>query len=161
MRGPGLTLRGLTAWNGTLLGGSVPRTLSLAGHPGLCLDAPVNVGASLLLQLWECNGHTNQLWLFDAGAWKIQYFADPSYCVDAGDMKQGTELKLWKCNGQKQQKWGYAYDTHSIYLNTSIVDGGLCMDSYAPIKEGNRLQVWVCNGYDQQQYNVLWGTTVR
>ena len=159
--GPGLALRAKPAWNGTLQGGSVPRTLSLAKHPGLCLDAPVNVAAGSLLQLWECNGHTNQLWLFDAGAWKIQYFPDPSKCIDAGDMKQGTALKLWDCNGLNQQKWGYAYNTRSIYLNTSIVDGGLCMDSYAPVQGGNRLHVWVCNGYDQQQYNVLWGTTVR
>ena len=69
-----------------LQGGSVPRTLSLRGHPGLCLDAPGNPGAGDLIQLWECNGHTNQLWLFDDGAYKIQYFADPTKCLDAGDM---------------------------------------------------------------------------
>ena len=94
----------------------MPRTLSLRGHAGLCLDAPGNVGDADLVQLCaplttrhhssafalipcravvgECNGHTSQLWLFDAGAYKVQYFADPSKCLDAGDMKEGTDIKL-------------------------------------------------------------------
>ena len=149
--------------NGTHLqamAGSVPRTLSLDAHPGLCLDAPGNVGASELVQLWECNGHTNQLWLFDSGAWKIQYYADPSKCLDAGDMKEGTQLKLWDCNAQDQQRWGYDYDTRTIYLAGSA-DASLCMDAYAPLAIGNFVQVWECNGLDQQRFNVFWGTTIR
>ena len=178
----------LTIWNGTnLQAGSVPRTLSLRGHAGLCLDAPGNVGAGALIQLCEsrdstrcscrpirptpgptahrvageCNGHTNQLWLFDDGAFKIQYFADPSKCLDAGDMNEGTEIKIWECNDLDQQKWGYDYNAGTIYLVNSVAEASKCMDSFAPPTGGNKLQVWSCNGLDQQQFNVMWGTTIR
>ena len=48
----------------------------------------------------ECNGHTSQLWIFDTGSYKIQYFANPSKCLDAGDMKDGTEIKICACTAR-------------------------------------------------------------
>ena len=54
--------------------GSVPRTILMRGIEGngLCLDVPSGIAQpGNLVQLWECNGHTSQLWLFDEGAWKI------------------------------------------------------------------------------------------
>ena len=114
-----------------------------------------------LIDLWECNGHTNQLFYFDDGAYKIQYAGNPSLCLDAGDMKEGTQLILWGCNGLPQQKWGYDYKEGTIYLADSVSEATLCADVFSPIKAGNKIQVWACNDYPQQQFDVNWGTTIR
>jgi hypothetical protein len=88
------------ARNGSAFSGeasSVPRTIALRSGPGLyCLDLPGGMGDDTRVQVWECNGHTDQLWLFDAGSWEIQYAADPSKCLDAGGGSQsGAELFMW------------------------------------------------------------------
>ena len=144
--------------------GSVPRTILMRGIDGngLCLDVPSGIAQpGNLVQLWECNGHTSQLWLFDEGAWKIQYAQQPDQCLDAGDMKEGTLLKLWPCNQMSQQKWGYDWQTGTIFLSDSRKDASLCADALAPLQQGNSVQVWGCNDYPQQQFNVFWGTTIR
>ena len=144
--------------------GSVPRTILMRGVDGngLCLDVPSGIAQpGNLVQLWECNGHSSQLWLFDEGAYKVQYAQQPGQCLDAGDMNEGTLLKLWPCNGYAQQQWGYDYNMGTIYLDKSRVDASLCADAFAPIQQGNSIQVWPCNGYAQQQFNVFWGTTIR
>ena len=145
--------------------GEVPRTISVRNQNGAyCLDNPgggaPNPGT--LLDVWECNGHTNQLFLFDAGAWKIQYAANPGLCLDAGkNMQEGSQVFLWECNGLPQQQWGYDWNEGTIYLKDSLTDASLCLDAYSPIGGGNNLQVWGCNGLPQQQFDVLWGTTIR
>jgi hypothetical protein len=113
----------------------------------------------------------NQQWLFDDGAWQIQYAADPTQCIDAGDMKPGTPVMLWGCNHLPQQKLGYDPVQGTIYLASSMAtvanatadppNAQYCLDTYAPTKMGNGVQVWNCNSEKQQQFDVLWGTTIR
>jgi hypothetical protein len=140
-------------------------TISVKGKSLLCLDlygGDTRNGSPL--QLWECNGHQSQLWLFEAGKYAIQYAADPSKCVDAGSMSQGTKLQIWDCNGLKQQNLGFDPKEGTIYLSQSNADSplaSLCFDAYAPTAQGNAIQVWGCNAQPQQQWNVQWGTSIR
>jgi len=144
-------------------GGSVPRTITLRNNPTMCLDIPGGHDQpASLIELWECNGNTNQLWLFDAGRWAIQYAADPTKCLDAGAaMTKGALVMLWNCNSLPQQKWGYDYKAGTIYLAGSDSDASLCLDAFQDQKAGNQLQLWDCNEYQQQQFNVNLGTTIR
>jgi hypothetical protein len=44
---------------------------STDGEDLLCLDVPTGQAANHpIIQLWECNGHTNQLWLWGGPALK-------------------------------------------------------------------------------------------
>ena len=101
---------------------------------------------------------------FDAGAWKIQYAADPSLCLDAGDpLRNGSQpgalVWVWDCNNLPQQAWGYDSDSGDIYLKDS--DPKLCLDVYSDMKLGNQVQVWECNSQPQQLFDINWGTTIR
>jgi len=71
--------------------------------------------------VWECNGSPNQQWRFAGGSFQIQYYADQSKCVDAGDMKLHRKLQIWDCNDLPQQHWGYDADPaqKTIYLSDS------------------------------------------
>jgi hypothetical protein len=70
-----------------------------------------------------CAGHTwshsAQGWTFADGDWHIRFKADPSKCLDAGDMQAGFALMIWDCSDLPQQKWGYDADARTIYLADS------------------------------------------
>lgn len=146
-----------------LRGGSVPKTFSLRSNSLMCIDVPGGHAQKAgEIELWECNGHSGQLWIFDADAWQIQYAADPTKCLDAGvSPAQGSIVMIWDCNGLQQQAWGYDEKQGSVYLKYSSSDASLCLDAFSDQKAGNKLQVWTCNGYPQQQFNVMYGTTIR
>jgi hypothetical protein len=57
-----------------------------------------------------------QGWTFDGWSSHIRYKADPSKCLDAGDMQAGFALMIWDCSDLPQQKWGYDADAQTIYL---------------------------------------------
>ena len=57
------------------------------------------------MQLWTCNGASNQLWFTLPDG---QIVNDGSgRCLDdpAASSKAGTRLQIWDCNGQIQQSW--------------------------------------------------------
>ncbi|MCX4759409.1 RICIN domain-containing protein [Streptomyces sp. NBC_01275] len=76
-----------------------------------CLDGDLNTipanGAKV--QLWACNGWTNQTWLWH-GATLTNL--EGGQCLD-GDLTQipanGAKVQLWACNGWSNQNW----TTHS------------------------------------------------
>jgi len=129
------------------------------------------------LQIWQCNGHENQLFFFDSGKWIIQWAGDSSKCIDAGSgMKAGTGLMLWDCNGQSQQIWGYDTEKKTIFLAKSLLGTNLtsasphveaplaryCMDLAGASKSlGNAVQLWNCNNLWEQQFVLSRGITIR
>jgi hypothetical protein len=141
--------------------GSVPHTISLrAKDKGLlCIDVPGALAQKASsIDLWECNGHTNQLFLFDPGTWRIQYAADPTVCLDAGgNPKAGSGVMLWPCNGLAQQRFGYDGKAGRVYLK----DTSLCIDVFSSMSLGNKVQMWTCNSAPQQVLDVNWGTSIR
>ena len=108
-------------------GSEIPMTIALRARPSnevLCLDVPGAVAQNPFIDLWECNGHANQLFYFDAGSYSIRYAAVPTKCIDAGDpskggMAPGALLMLWDCNGLPQQQFGYDWNMGTIYLSAT------------------------------------------
>jgi hypothetical protein len=74
-----------------------------------CLDADLNTiaGNGTKVQLWDCNGWSNQKWIYDAISHTI-YSLYNGRCLDAdlnGIGANGTKAQLWDCNGWANQKW--------------------------------------------------------
>jgi len=133
-------------------------TTRVDGNNKKCLDLPGGDSTpGNKLQLWDCNGNSNQRWIFGSGSWSIQYANDPSKCIDisGGLMQDGTPLQIWGCNGAADQKWGYDATKGTIYAASSA-DASLCMDlPGSSLNDGTNLQVWGCNGHRNQQW-ALW-----
>ncbi|MBF6048086.1 hypothetical protein GO001_23185 [Streptomyces sp. NRRL B-1677] len=77
------------------------------GYRSQCLDGDLNTipnnGAKV--QLWGCNGWTNQIWMWNGT--NLQN-AQGAQCLD-GDTNtipnNGAKVQLWACNGWANQKW--------------------------------------------------------
>jgi len=131
-------------------------TISPVSKLNLCLDYVQGHGSNHL-QVWECNGHENQLFYFDPNSYMIVWGGDRSMCIDAGGTpKAGNQLALYPCKGYPQQKWGYDSKSASIYLATSM-DATLCMDITGGGEAlGTPVQIWNC---DHQLWNQQWALT--
>jgi hypothetical protein len=133
-----------------------------AGAPSKCLDlAGGDTTNGNKIQLWDCNGRTNQKWFFKAGSWSIHSYLNPSKCVDipGGNMKSGTGLQIWDCvekdgypiNGQK---FGYDGNSQTIYATNSASKSNpiQCIDlPGGNTDNGNQLWIWSCNNQDRNQ----------
>jgi len=127
-----------------------------------CLDLPGgSTNNGNLLQIWDCNGMTNQQWLFDSGSWTIRYGGNSGKCIDAlewsGNGGAGTKLGIWDCNGHDSQSWGYDSNMKTIYLAHSAdrSNANLCMDLIGgATQDGTQIQVWGCNGHTNQAWDI-------
>ncbi|GIG87104.1 RICIN domain-containing protein [Plantactinospora endophytica] len=76
-------------------------------HRGQCLGGDRNTipadGAKV--QLWACNGWTNQIWMWNGAQFRNYYGRQ---CLD-GDRAtipaDGSKVRLWACNGWTNQNW--------------------------------------------------------
>ena len=139
------------SWNGT--GPNTAYTItyrpSCGSTPGSCSkcidllgDNSINGG---IINLWNCNSHVNQKWLWESSTNTIKYYNDQSKCIDlpGGDPTPGNKLWLWDCNGTQNQKWLYDQNTNQIRYNA---DPSMCIDVPSGITtNGNQLQLWNCN----------------
>jgi hypothetical protein len=134
------------AWNVTGSGGgggttTYTGTLRLL-RMGLCLDDRFNSSkAGAIVQVWRCNGLTNQQW---------QVMSDGTIrhaglCLDAKGRgtTNGTKIDLWTCNGGANQKW----DTKGWRIrndNPAAVD--MVLDDTAFGGGGTQQELWTNNG---------------
>lgn len=126
-----------------------PATGSIVGTgSGRCLDVPggSQTGGSQI-QLWDCNGQSNQQWSYTA-AGELRVFAGD--CLDASGQgtSPGTKAIIWPCNGQQNEKWQFN-------ANGTItgVQSGLCLDATgAGTANGTLIELWTCNGGSNQQW---------
>ncbi|MGE7439337.1 MULTISPECIES: RICIN domain-containing protein [Kitasatospora] len=125
---------------------------------GECLDGDTNTipnnGAKV--QLWACNGWSNQNWYWSpvpnkpVGYYNIQN-GDGWQCLD-GDTNtipnNGAKVQLWACNGQSNQIW--AWNGHTL----RNVDGSQCLDGDTNTipNNGAKVQLWACNGWNNQDW---------
>ncbi|WP_045075891.1 RICIN domain-containing protein [Psychromicrobium lacuslunae] len=82
-------------------------TIKLSSNSNLCLESSGHTGANgTIVELWTCNGGTNQQWTWDNGQLR-NGASTPGRCLDVPDFStaDGTALKLWDCNGGANQKW--------------------------------------------------------
>ena len=130
-------------------GGSGGTTATIVGAgSGRCLDVP---GATQTLgtqvQLWDCNGGSNQEWTETAAGELRVYGSD---CLDANgqNTSPGTKVDIWTCTGEANQKWQLNADG-----TISGVQSGLCLDaSGAATANGTLIQMWTCNGGSNQRW---------
>jgi hypothetical protein len=115
---------------------------------GRCLDVP---GASstngVQLELWDCNGGSNQSWLLTPARTLVVY---GSRCLDVAGASTtpGTKVELWDCTGASNQQW-------NVNSNGTITSAqsGLCLDvTGSGTANGSLVDVWTCNGGSNQQW---------
>lgn len=131
-------------------------TLTLQGNTNICLDlAGGDTTDGTEVWVWDCNGQDSQKWIFAADTWQIQYAADTSKCIDAGEMQENSHIQIWDCNGMSQQKWGYDQNSGNVYLADSTTDASLCMDlAYDNEVAGSTVLVYWCNSNPNQQWGI-------
>lgn len=66
-----------------------------------CIDVPGgNYDNGNKLELWDCNGHTNQQWKAGpANSFQWESVAQPGKCIDmyGADISNGKLLEIWDC----------------------------------------------------------------
>jgi len=100
-----------------------------AADPSKCID--ITGGESAMgvqgtkLQIWDCNGLSNQNWGYDSKLQTI-YAArtsrDASMCMDlaGGAVKDGVGIQIWGCNGHINQQWKlWSVDEETFGLSQS------------------------------------------
>jgi hypothetical protein len=165
-RRPGLRRRlrrrfaaGLVAVLG-LLAGAVTAEHALAAtgqaapivgaQSGRCVDVPgATTTNGTQVQLWDCNGATNQSWTYTSAKQLTVY---GTKCLDASGQgtSPGTAVIIWDCNGQANQQW-------NLNSNGTVtgVQSGLCLDANgAGTANGTKIIIWTCNGQSNQQWSL-------
>ena len=115
-----------------------------------CLDVPnSSVSNGAKIQIWTCNGNTNQKWAHTSGRALMAY---GTKCLDAdgNGKRRGTAVILWTCNGRTNQQW-------KVKSNGTIVGvaSGLCLDvTGARTAKGTKIQLWTCKGGSNQKWRI-------
>ena len=136
---------------------------------GKCLD--VKHSKQPKLQIWDCNGTQNQKFLYDDISKRIMFLGkieknplNDTYCVEAANKNNGTQLFLNKCSDSGKQnfdhrnselrhshtvsKYGWGNDENTlIEAPYSCID--LINDNPA---NGNNFQLLGCTGNDAQKF---------
>ena len=120
---------------------------------GKCLDVPgATTATGTQLQIWTCNGQTNQTWTRTTAGTLTVYSGSNLRCLDASGngTTNGTPVIIWTCNGQTNQQW-------RVNPNGTITSArsGLCLDVVgASTANGARIQLWSCTGASNQQWTL-------
>ncbi|NUS17057.1 MAG: galactosylceramidase [Streptomyces sp.] len=115
---------------------------------GRCLDVPNQSQTNgTQVELWDCNGGSNQQWSSTAAGELRVYGGD---CLDAAGQgtSPGTKVDIYTCNGGSNQKW-------TLNANGTITgnQSGLCLDATGNgTANGTLLELWTCNGGSNQQW---------
>lgn len=113
---------------------------------GRCLDVPgTSTTDGTQLQLWDCNGGTNQQWTYtDAGELRV----DGDKCLDAGGTGNGTKVQIYSCWGGDNQKWRLNSDG-----SIAGVQSGLCLDAVGNgTANGTLIQLYSCSNGSNQRW---------
>ena len=127
------------------------QNVMITGTPSArCVDVP---GSSTTngtqVQLWDCNGGSNQRWTYTASKQLVVY---GNKCLDASGQGtgNGTAVIIWDCHGQANQQW-------NVNASGTItgVQSGLCLDAAgAATGNGTQIQLWGCWGGANQQWTL-------
>ena len=120
---------------------------------GKCLDVPnISTTAGTQLDIWDCNGGSNQIWTSTSSGQLTVYSGSSQMCLDAyaNQTTPGTKVEIWSCNGGANQQW-------TLNSNGTItgVQSGLCLDvTGASTADGALVELWTCNGGSNQQWTL-------
>ncbi|WP_330285655.1 ricin-type beta-trefoil lectin domain protein [Streptomyces sp. NBC_00576] len=116
---------------------------------GRCLDINNSTTANgTQVQLWDCNGGSNQRWTYTAGKQLVVY---GNKCLGVGQTAgNGTPVAIWDCNGQADQQWNMNPDG-----TITAVQSGLCLDAVGQgTANGTKVQLWSSAGGANQRWRL-------
>jgi predicted esterase len=119
---------------------------------GKCLDVPNRTTtAGTQLEIWDCNGGTNQQWTHDSSGELSVYSGTSRMCLDAsnGQTTAGTKAVIASCSGASDQQW-------KLNSNGTITSAqsGLCLDVTGnSTADGALVELWTCNGGSNQRWS--------
>nr|WP_305835820.1 endo-1,4-beta-xylanase [Catellatospora sp. IY07-71] len=119
----------------------------VGAQSGRCVDVPnASQTNGTRVQLWDCNGLTQQRWTYTASKQLTVY---GSKCLDAAGSGNGSEIQIYSCNGQANQQW-------NLNANGTItgVQSGRCLDVWSTAN-GARVQIYDCNGQANQRFSLV------
>ena len=143
----------LSALGGSSSGGGGSGGEIHAVASGKCLDVPnVSTTPGTQLDIWDCNGGSNQIWTDTSSGQLAVYSGNSQMCLDAYDNQTtpGTKVEIWSCNGGANQRW-------NVNSNGTItgVQSGLCLDvTGASTADGALIELWTCNGGSNQHWTL-------
>ncbi|MGW6443208.1 ricin-type beta-trefoil lectin domain protein [Lentzea sp. NPDC055074] len=73
---------------------------------GKCLDAPLNAGSGARVQIWDCNGGTNQNWTIGTNGTVTS--VQTGLCLNSTGTANGAAVTVATCNGSTGQRWAKA-----------------------------------------------------
>ena len=149
---------GATAATLSALAVAVPARADTSGEvhavgAGKCLDVPnLSTTAGTQLDIWSCNGGSNQIWTDTSSGQLTVYSGSSQMCMDAygNQTTPGTKVEIWTCDGGSNQQW-------NINANGTItgVQSGLCLDvTGASTANGALVELWTCDGGSNQQWTL-------
>jgi O-glycosyl hydrolase len=136
----------LSVTPGTGGGTGGPTATIVGADSGRCIDVPrAGQTAGTQVELWDCNGGSNQLWTSTA-AGELRVY--DSSCLDAAGQGTGAKVDISACTGAADQKWNLNADGTITGLQS-----GLCLDATgAGTSNGTLIELWTCNGGGNQRW---------
>ncbi|WP_437737199.1 RICIN domain-containing protein [Sorangium sp. So ce1335] len=140
---------------------STDTTYTLVGvQSGRCVDvdAAVSTADDVVLQLWDCNGGTNQQFRFEAvdgGYYRIRSVrSDKCLDVRSGSTADGAAIVQFTCHGNRNQQWYVTALGGGAVRITSRLSGKV-IDAYgSPPANGTALLQRASNGSTSQQFRL-------
>ncbi|XXX78317.1 RICIN domain-containing protein [Sorangium sp. So ce134] len=139
---------------------STGTTYTLVGvQSGRCVDvdAAVSTADDIVLQLWDCNGGTNQQFRFEAvdGYYRIRNVrSDKCLDVRGGSTADGAVIVQYTCHGNPNQQWSVTDLGGGAVRFTSRFSGKV-IDAYgSPPGNGTALFQRASNGGTSQQFRL-------
>lgn len=125
---------------------------------GMCLDATGYGGAGTAMDIYSCNGGSNQSYAFvnqGSNIYEIEPNYDSALCLDVqgAGTSPGTEVDVWSCSGSSNQKWGAISDGGNVYEFAPQNATGLRLDVVGKgTTNGTKVDVWSANGGSNQKW---------
>ncbi|GAA3437564.1 arabinofuranosidase catalytic domain-containing protein [Kutzneria kofuensis] len=120
---------------------------------GKCLDVNGrSTTPGTQLQIWDCNGGTNQTWTRTASGQLTVYSGSDTRCMAASNDQttSGTAVVISTCGSGTGQQWHFNDDG-----TITGVQSGLCLDvNGASTANGAKVQLWTCNHGSNQQWTL-------
>jgi hypothetical protein len=136
----------ITPGSGGGNGGTTSTVVGVAS--GRCVDVPnQSQTAGTQVELWDCNGGSNQQWTSTSSHELRVYGGD---CLDASGAATapGTKVDIWTCDGGANQQWTLNSDG-----TITGVQSGLCLDATGNGSgNGTLLELWTCTGGGNQKW---------
>jgi hypothetical protein len=113
-----------------------------------CLDVPGRSTTNgTLLEIWDCNGGTNQQWASLSNG-ELQVYGSKCLDVPGNSTAAGTRVDISNCTGGANQQWNLNSDGTVVGRGS-----GLCLDvTGAGTANGTAVEIWTCNGGSNQHW---------